>query len=332
MESMMTPKRLGRTGLKVSPLCLGTMTFGNQADETASFAIMDRAWEAGVCFFDTANVYPVVPRLETVGRTEEIVGRWIAARGVRHDLVLATKARGNMGRGVNDRGLSRRHLLDQIDASLRRLGTDSIDLYQVHAPDPETPLDETLRALDDIVRSGRARYLGCSNFEAWRLCKALWLSDKHDLTRFDSTQPRYNLLDRRVETELLPLCAEEGVGVIPYSPLGGGLLTGKYHQGEQFPEDARYVRFGRTAHLTDPTLAAVRQLEELARGRGLSLVRLAIGWLLGQPAVTAPIIGATRPEQIEDSLGATPLTLTTEERAVADDAWSAVMPSVIERL
>lgn len=320
--------RLGRTGLKVSALCLGTMTFGNQADEAASFAIMDKAWQAGIFFFDSADVYPVMPRPETVGLTEEIVGRWIAARGVREQLVLATKARGAMGPGRNDQGLSRRHLLDAVDASLKRLGTDYIDLYQVHAPDPETPLDETLRALDDIVRSGRARYTGCSNFEAWRLCKSLWQSDVLRLARFESAQPRYNLLDRRIEAELLPLCREEGIGVIPYSPLGGGLLTGKYRRGAEMPGDARFVAFGRQAQLTDPTLDAVEQIEGLARERGLTPAQFALGWMMAQPLVTAPIIGATRPEQLDETLTAKPVHLTESEQQACDTAWRSVQPTV----
>jgi aryl-alcohol dehydrogenase-like predicted oxidoreductase len=321
-------KRLGRTGLKVSALCLGTMTFGNQADEQAACAIMDRAWDAGIFFFDSSDVYPIVPTPETVGRTEEIIGRWMQARGVRQQLVLATKARGRMGQGPNDEGLSRRHLLDAIDASLRRLGTDYVDLYQLHAPDPDTPLEETLRALDDIVHSGRARYLGCSNFEAWRLCKALWLSDKHGLPRFDSSQPRYNLLDRRIEAEMLPLCREEGIGVIPYSPLGGGLLTGKYRRGSAHPAEARYIRFGRQAQLTDPTLDAVTTLEGVANERGMTLAQLALGWVMANPVVTAPIIGATRPEQLDETLAVQPVELTAAERAVCDAAWASVQPSV----
>lgn len=324
----METRRLGRTGLKVSALCLGTMTFGGQADEATSFAIMDKAWAAGITFVDAADVYPVPPSVEKAGLTEEIVGRWIGQRGVRHQLVLATKARGRMGPGANDEGLSRRHLLDAIDASLRRLGTDYVDLYQVHAPDPATPLDETLRALDDIVRSGRARYIGCSNFEAWRLCKALWVSDVRGLARFDSVQPRYNLLDRRIEPELLPLCREEGVGVIPYSPLGGGMLTGKYRRGEPPPADARYVAFGRQAALTDPMLEAVSHIEGLAHERGLTPAQFALGWMLANPVITAPIVGATRPEQLDETLTTRPIELTEAERASVDAAWASVQPSV----
>jgi aryl-alcohol dehydrogenase (NADP+) len=320
----MEQKRLGRTGLKVSALCLGTMTFGNQADPAASFAIMDRAFDAGVSFFDTADVYPVVPRPETWGRTEEIIGDWLRERGRRDDIVLATKARAKVGPRPNDEGLSRKHLMAAIEDSLRRLGTDYVDLYQVHAPDLATPLDETLRALDDIVRQGKARYVGCSNFEAWRLCKALWTSDVARIARFDSVQPRYNLLDRRIEPELLPLCKEEGVGVIPYGPLAGGLLTGKYRQGETPPSEGRYVAFGRQNQLTGPVLEGVARLERLAQARGISLPTLAVGWLMSNPVVTAPIIGATRPEQLEGTLQAQPLELTEEEKAECDEVWRQV--------
>ncbi|HKP87355.1 MAG TPA: aldo/keto reductase, partial [Blastocatellia bacterium] len=223
-------KRLGRTGLKVTEACLGTMTFGYQCDEKTSFAVMDEAANAGVNFIDTADVYPVPVSLESVGRTEEIIGRWLP--GKRDRFVLATKCRMQMGEGPNDVGLSRKHILSAIEASLRRLQTDYVDLYQVHAPDPETPIDETLRALDSIVESGKARYVGCSNFQAWQLCKALWTSDRLGLSRFDSVQPRYNLLYREIEHELLPLCSDQGVGVIVYNPLAGGFLTGKHRLSE----------------------------------------------------------------------------------------------------
>ena len=204
----MKTQRLGRTGLKVSELCLGTMTFGRQCDEALSFAIMDTACEAGVDFFDTADVYPVGGDASTVGRTEDIVGKWL--KGRREQIVLATKCWGAMGSQPNDRGLSRKHILAAIDESLRRLQTDYIDLYQVHAPDFDTPIDETLAALDDVVRQGKVRYVGCSNFQAWMLAKALWTSDKHGLARFDCVQPRYNILFREIEHELLPLCRDQG--------------------------------------------------------------------------------------------------------------------------
>ncbi len=305
----MDVRRLGRTGLKVSALCLGTMTFGNQADEESAFAIMDKAYDAGVFFFDSADVYPVMPRPETWGRSEEIAGNWIRSRGLRERIVLATKGRGKVGPGPNDAGLSRKHLLDAIDASLRRLQTDYVDLYQVHSFDPETPLDETLRALDDIVRSGRARYIGCSNFAAWQLAKALWISDRQGLVRFDSVQPRYNLLDRRIEDELLPLCLDQGVGVTPYSPIAGGLLTGKYGAGRQPDANARYILFGRQAQITPQALAAIDGLTALAREHGATLAQFAVAWVAAQPAVSAPIVGATRPEQLDETLRAADLKL-----------------------
>ena len=317
-------RRLGRTGLKVSSLCLGTMTFGNQTGEDEAFAIMDKAVEAGVTFFDTADVYPVVPSPETWGRTEEIIGRWLAARGARQRIVLATKGRGRVGRGPNDQGLSRKHLLDAIDASLRRLQTDYVDLYQVHAFDPETPLEETLRALDTIVRSGRARYIGCSNFAAWQLCKALWISDVHHAARFDSVQPRYNLLDRKIEAELLPLCADQQIGVIPYSPLGGGLLTGKYSRGNPPDPQARYYLFGREAQVTASVLDAVEGLSALAQAHDLSVAQLSLAWMIANPVITAPIVGATRAAQLDETLAVAdkPLApdLVAEANAIVERA------------
>jgi aryl-alcohol dehydrogenase-like predicted oxidoreductase len=232
-------KHLGRTGLKVTEICMGTMTFGNQAAEDTAHAILDRALEAGVNFIDTSDIYPVPVSLETVGRTEEIVGRWL--KGKRQRIVLATKCVGQVGPGPNDQGASRRHILDAVEGSLRRLQTDYIDLYQLHWPDTETPLEETMRALDDLVRWGKVRYVGCSNFEAWRLCKALWVSDRLGLSRFESVQPQYNLLARGIERELLPFCVEEGVGVMAYNPLAGGLLTGKYRPDQPPPKGTRFA-------------------------------------------------------------------------------------------
>ena len=305
----MESRHLGRTGLKVSQLCLGTMTFGNQADQETSFAIMDRARVAGVYFFDSADVYPVIPTPETWGRTEEIIGRWLQTRGTRRDIVLATKARAKVGPGPNDAGLSRKHLMEAIDASLRRLQTDYVDLYQVHSFDPETPLDETMRALDDIVHSGRARYVGCSNFAAWQLAKALWTSDKLGLARFDSVQPRYNLLDRGIEQELLPLCEDQQVGVIPYSPLSGGLLTGKYGRGNQPDPNSRYILFGRQSQITEGALDAIDKLTDLAREHSLTLAQFSLAWMLANPSITAPIVGATRPEQLDETLPAADVKL-----------------------
>jgi len=220
--------RLGRTGLPVSRLCLGTMTFGLQCDEVTSVAILERAAAGGITFLDTSDVYPIGGNLETVGRTEEILGRWLAGR--RQDFVVATKCFGAMSDRPWDQGLSRKHILDAIDASLRRLRTDYVDLYQLHHPDPSTPMDEILRALDDVVRAGKARYVGCSNYFAYQVARALGRSELLGLARFACVQPRYNLLCRQFERELFPLCADEGLGVIAYNPIAGGLLSGKHRR------------------------------------------------------------------------------------------------------
>ncbi len=320
---MIDIRRLGRTGLKVSGLCLGTMTFGNQTAEEGAFAIMDRARDAGVFFFDTADVYPVMPTPETWGKTEEIVGRWLQDRGSRHEIVLATKARAKVGAGPNDGGLSRKHLMDAIDASLRRLQTDYVDLYQVHSFDPETPIDETLRALDEIVRSGKARYIGCSNFAAWQLGKSLWQSDKLGLARFDSLQPRYNLLDRGIEQELLPLCQDQQIGVIPYSPISGGLLTGKYGRGRQPGANARYILFGRQSQITEGVLDAIDKLTELAGDHNATLAQFALAWVMANPVITAPIVGATRAEQLDETLRAADLQLDQATMQRADEIVKA---------
>ena len=243
-------RRLGRTGLKVSELCLGTMQWGWTADEAAAFAVMDAFVEGGGNFIDTADVYSRWVQGNPGGVSEEIIGRWMKARGNRQDVVLATKARGRMWEGPNGEGLSRAHLMRAIDDSLRRLQTDYIDLYQTHADDRETPFDETLRALDDMVRAGKVRYIGASNIQAWRLSGALWTSEKHGLARYDSLQPHYNLAHRaEFERELMPLCKDQGIGVIPYSPLAAGFLTGKYQRGGGDAERAR-PRASRTATST----------------------------------------------------------------------------------
>ena len=229
----MKHRRLGRTGLKVSEICLGTMTFAGQSDEAISRKILDKAVDLGVTFIDTADCYPIPLDPDTVGRTEEVIGRWLADSGrKRHDLVIATKCRLKMGHGPNDQGLSRRHIFAACEASLRRLKVDHVDLYQAHFPDPETPLDETLRAFEDLVRSGKVRYIGCSNYAAWQIALGLGMSEREGWARFDCLQPRYNILYREIETEILPLCRDQGLGVIVYNPLAGGLLTGKYQPGD----------------------------------------------------------------------------------------------------
>ena len=313
--------RLGRTGLSVSRLCLGTMTFGLQCDEATSVAILDHAAAGGITFLDTSDVYPLGGGLDTVGRTEEIVGRWLTGR--RHEFVVATKCFGAMSARPFDRGLSRKHILDAIEGSLRRLRTDYVDLYQCHAPDDETPIDETLRALDDVIRAGKARYIGTSNFLAYKMARALGRSEVLGVARFDSTQPRYNLLFRQIERDLLPLCLEEGVGVIPYNPLAGGLLTGKHRQhggptpGTRFTLGNAARRY-QDRYWHEREFATVEALRPLARDAGLSPAQLALAWTLAEPAITAPIIGASRPEQLDDVLPAAEKGIDPELKARLD--------------
>jgi len=314
--------RLGRTGLSVSRLCLGTMTFGVQCTEATAVAILDRAAAGGITFLDTADVYPLGGGLDTVGRTEEILGRWLHGR--RSDFVIATKCVGAMSARPWDRGSSRKHVLDAIEGSLRRLGTDYVDLYQLHHPDPETPIDETLGALDDVVRSGKARYVGCSNFPAYQVARALGRSEVLGAVCFDSVQPRYNLLFRQVERELLPLCQEEGLGVIPYNPLAGGFLSGK-HRRETGPTAGTRFTLGSAARIYgdrywhDREFVTVEALRPLAEEAGVSLARLAVAWVLAHPAITAPIVGASRPEQLDDVLPAAEKGLDADLKARLDE-------------
>jgi aryl-alcohol dehydrogenase (NADP+) len=318
----MTHVRLGRTGLNVSRLCLGTMTFGLQCDEATSHAILDRAFAGGITFLDTSDVYPLGGSLETVGRTEEIIGRWLPSR--RHDVVVATKVFGATGPRPWDRGLSRKHILDAIEASLRRLRTDYVDLYQTHHPDPATPMDETLRAFDDLVRAGKVRYIGCSNLPAWQTARALGRSELLGLTRFECVQPRYNLLFRQPERDLLPLCLEEGMAVIPYNPLAGGFLTGKHHKDTGPAPDSRFTmptaaaRY-RERYWRDREFATVEALRPLARQAGMSLAQLAISWVLAHPAITSPIVGASRPDQLDDAFAAVEKSLDHALKAHVDD-------------
>jgi aryl-alcohol dehydrogenase-like predicted oxidoreductase len=318
-------KKLGRTGLKVTEICLGTMTFGYQCDERTSFAIMDKAAEHGVTFIDTADVYPVPPSPETAGRTEEIVGKWL--KGKRDAYVLATKCRMKVGHGVNDEGLSRRHILKAVDDSLRRLQTDYIDLFQPHSPDPDTPLEETLRALEDVVRQGKVRYLGCSNFAAWQVALSVGISQAHDWARYDCVQPRYNLLYREIESELLPLCRDQGIGVIAYNPLAGGFLTGKYQTLQSEPPKGTRFTLGLTGQLyrdrywQDAQLEAVKELQKFFSTRQKSLIQVAVAWVLAQPGITSAIVGASKPEQLNDSLAAVQTTLDKDELDACNVAW-----------
>ena len=322
----METRQLGRTGLRVPPLCLGTMTFGLQCDEPTSVAILDRAIEGGLDFIDTADVYPLGGDASTAGRTEEIIGRWMRERGNRERIVLATKCAGPMGPGANDGGLSRFHIQRAVEDSLRRLQTDVIDLYQVHWFDPRTPIDETLRALEDIVRSGKVRYIGCSNYPAWRLGEALATSERLGIARYDCIQPRYNLLYREIETELLPLCRSEGVGVIVYNPLAGGFLSGKYRKGDEPLEGTRFTignagRMYQHRYWHDALFDAVEELRPAADSRGVSLASVAVAWAMSQPGVTSAIVGASRPEQLGAALAAPALELDDGLRAACDAAW-----------
>lgn len=319
-------RALGRTGLKVSEVCLGTMTFGNQADEATAFSIMDLAAESGINFIDTANVYPLGGSLDDVGRTEEIVGRWLRARKRRDKTILATKCGGVMGANPNDQGLSRYHIQRACEASLRRLQTDVIDLYQVHWPDPTTPIEETLRALDDLVSSGKVRYIGCSNYPAWQLATALWTSSQLDLARFDSAQPRYNLLFRMIEDEILPLCTAQGVGVIVYNPLAGGMLTPRYVASAELSSESRFglERSGelyRRRYWNDAVLTEVCALYGKLDGVGKSLTHVSLAWVLRNPAITCAIIGARTAEQLKDSLMGVELALSREEVEWCNDVW-----------
>lgn len=317
-------KRMGRTGLQVSEICLGTMTFGNQCDEPTSRAIMEKAFDNGVTFFDTADAYPLGATSETVGRTEEFIGRWL--KGHREQVVLATKFFGKMGDGPNEQGGSRKHIVQAVEASLRRLQTDYIDLYQMHFPDSETPLDETLRALDDLVHSGKVLYIGCSNYPAWLLCKALWTSDQLGLARFDCVQPRYNLLFRHIEAELLPLVVDQGVGVISYNPLAGGVLTGRYQPGDSPSEGTRFTvnnagKIYQARYWLDPQMQATEKLKTFCQERNISVAQLALAWVLHQPAITSAILGASKPEQLDQTLPAIDLELDEQMLATCDEIW-----------
>ncbi len=318
--------RLGNTGLQVSRICLGTMTFGLQIDEEPSRAILDKAADLGVTFLDTADVYPLGGDLTTMGRTEEIVGRWL--QGKRSDYVVATKCFGPTGRNRWDMGNSRRHIMDAIDASLRRLQTDFIDLYQLHFDDSGVPLDETLGALDDLVRVGKVRYVGCSNFLAYRLARALGRSEVNHFARFVSVQPRYNLLFREFERELFPLCLDEGVAVIPYNPIAGGMLSGK-HDRTRAPDEGTRFALGNAAqtyqdrYWHDNVFNTVDELVKIADEAAIPLPTLAVAWTLRHPAITAPIVGASRPEQLEETIAAVDTPLDDDLVARLNDVTAA---------
>jgi aryl-alcohol dehydrogenase (NADP+) len=297
------------------------MTFGLQCDESTSVAILDHAADGGIDFIDTSDVYPLGGDLTTQGRTEDILGRWLT--GKRDRFVIATKCFGRTGPAPFDGGNSRRHIFDAIEASLRRLQTDYIDLYQLHGFDRDTPIDETLGALDDLVRQGKVRYIGCSNFLTYQLVRAIGRSETLRLARFESVQPRYNLLFRQIEREMLPFCGEEGVGVISYNPLAGGLLSGKYDRQTPPPDGSRFTlgnagQMYQNRYWHDREFDTVEQLISLANEAAVSLVTLSVAWVLANGAITAPIVGASRPDQLDSSLEAAQYVLTDELKTRLD--------------
>jgi aryl-alcohol dehydrogenase-like predicted oxidoreductase len=310
-------RNLGRTGVKVSPLCLGTMMFGQRgnADHEDCIRIIHRALDAGINFVDTANVY-------SSGESEQIVGK--AMKGRRDEVVLATKVHGTMGSGPNDRGNSRVHILREVEDSLCRLQTDYIDLYQIHRSDPSTPIEETLRALDDLVHSGKVRYIGSSTFAAWELVESYWESERHNLARFECEQPPYSIFVREIERDVLPVCARYGTGVIPWSPLNRGWLAGKYRRGQEIDPQSRAGRSDPFIDRPDsPTgqrkLDLVEELIPMAEEIGANLAQYALAWTLANPTVTAPIIGPRVMEQLEDNLGALDVKIPPEHLKRIDD-------------
>jgi aryl-alcohol dehydrogenase-like predicted oxidoreductase len=345
-------RKVGRTGLKVSAFCLGTMTFGKQVDEHESLRIIHRAIDGGVTFIDTADMY-------ANGVTEQILGK--AVKGIRDSLVIASKA-GHIRRldkkygeqkisgpidlarpqafhpwpaddeiGPNDMGLSRRHMMQAVEAILKRLGTDYLDIYYAHMPDYDTPLDETLRAMDDLVRQGKVRYLGCSNFRAYQLCKALWISDKQNLARWDIIQPPFNLLARDIEYELLPLCLEEGIGVAVFSPLAAGFLSGKYEKGKPPIEGRRFALASQgfrynEKYWNDRDFDAVAKLKKIAEDHDKSLSQFALAWVLNKKGITSIVCGTTSVEQLDLNLSAVGLSLTQEELVACDAVWHETHP------
>jgi len=305
--------RVGRSGLQVSRLCLGTMIFGSQRQQSEAFAIMDMAAELGIDFIDVADVYPVPPTSETWGRTEEIVGAWL--QGKREGFVVATKCVNRVGPARNDYGGSRKHVIEACETSLRRLKTDRVEVYYLHHSDLDAPIDETFEALDRLVQDGKVLYVGVSNFEAWQVAMALEAIAKSNLARITVLQPRYNLLNRPYERDLLPLARASGMGVVPYNPLGAGVLTGKYRRGEEPPAESRFAQgdFGRMyqgRYWNDRMFDVADAVVELAREEGCTPAQLAVAWLLAQPDVTAPIIGASRPEQLVETAKAVGLSLS----------------------
>ena len=306
-------RNLGCTGLEVSELALGTMQFGWTTGEESSFQVMDAFVEAGGNLIDSADIYSRWVEGNPGGVSEEIIGRWMKMRRNRQDVVIATKVRGRMWEGANGEGLSRAHIMRAVDDSLHRLGTDYIDLYQTHWFDENTPIAETMRALDDLVRAGKVRYVGCSNYPAWRLAEALWTSDKHNLVSYISLQPHYNLMNRgEFEREMADLVKKHRIGVINYSPLGGGFLTGKYRRGEPLPVSDRAEGI-RERYYNERNFDLLDKMKEIGQAHGKAILQVALAWLLTNPLVTSPIVGTNSVEQLQASLGAVGFRLGDEE-------------------
>jgi aryl-alcohol dehydrogenase-like predicted oxidoreductase len=307
-------RSLGRTGVQVSSLCLGCMNFPEGAPEAEAMDIIDYAIETGINFIDTANVY-------SYGGSEEVLGRALQRNKQRHRIVLATKVYGKMDeQDPNARGTSRRHIIEQCEASLRRLQTDYIDLYQIHRPLSTVPIDETLRALDDLVRSGKVRYIGTSTYPAWKVLEALWASKEYGLNRFISEQPPYHLLDRQIEAEIIPMAQTYGIAIIPWSPLAGGFLTGKYRRETEQPEGSRFKRgwFGIDRHLSEPAFAVLDVAEAIAQEKGCTVSQFALAWCASQPGITSPIVGPRSLDQLKDNLGALTVQVNDEDRTRID--------------
>ena len=309
-------RSLGRAGVQVSQICLGSMMFGGQTNEEDSIRIIHRAVDAGINFIDTANVY-------NQGESERLVGK--ATRSMRDEVVIATKVRGAMGEGVNQSGSGRYHIMTEVEASLKRLGTDRIDLYYLHRADPATPIEESLRVLDDCVRQGKVRYIACSNFEAWRICEALSVSERMNLEKFVCVQPLYNIVNRDIEVELLPFCQEYGLGVVSYSPLARGVLAGKYLPGAAFPEGSRAARQDRRIHQTElreESFEVAQKLKPMADAHGKKLTQFSLAWVLANPIITSVIIGPRTMEQLEDNLKCLDCVLSPED----ESAINALVP------
>jgi aryl-alcohol dehydrogenase-like predicted oxidoreductase len=320
-EKMMDYIRFGNTGMKVSRICLGCMSYGAPTerwpwalDESASRPFIRKALDLGINFFDTADIY-------SLGKSEEVVGRALRDFAARDQVVLATKVFNAMGPGPNDGGLSRKHILSSIDASLKRLGVDYVDLYQIHRWDYQTPIEETLEALNDVVRAGKARYIGASSMYAWQFSKALYTADRHGWARFVSMQPHYNLIYREEEREMLPLCQDQGIAVIPWSPLARGLLTRSPSRERNETVRAQTDAFGRSLYGREDDFTIARRVESLAQARGLPMAQVALAWMLSKAVITAPIIGATQPHHLDDAVAALSVQLSPEEVQSLEEAY-----------